>query len=68
MMTAKLFENGRSQAVRLPKECRYRGEEVAVNKIGDIEILMTGFYGQRPRGECLPGAGGILRVNFAKRA
>lgn len=40
MMTAKLFENGRSQAVRLPKECRFPGDEVAVNKIGDIVILM----------------------------
>lgn len=40
MMTAKLFENGRSQAVRLPRECRFDGEEVAVNKIGDIVILM----------------------------
>ena len=26
MMTAKLFENGRSQAVRLPKECRFDGD------------------------------------------
>ncbi len=40
MMTAKIFENGRSQAVRLPKECRFSGEEVAVNKIGDVVILM----------------------------
>ncbi len=40
MMTAKVFENGRSQAVRLPKECRFNGDEVAVNKIGDIVILM----------------------------
>ena len=40
MMTAKIFENGRSQAVRLPKECRFSGDEVAVNKIGDIVILM----------------------------
>jgi len=40
MMTAKLFENGRSQAVRLPKECRFSGDEVAVNKVGDIVILM----------------------------
>ncbi len=40
MMTAKLFENGRSQAVRLPKECRFEGDEVAVNKIGDIVILL----------------------------
>ena len=40
MMTAKLFENGRSQAVRLPKEYRFNGDEVAINKIGDIVILM----------------------------
>ena len=40
MMTAKLFENGRSQAVRLPKEYRFEGEEVAINKIGDIVFLM----------------------------
>ncbi len=40
MMTAKLFENGRCQAVRLPKECRFSGDEVAVNKVGDIVILM----------------------------
>ena len=40
MMTAKLFENGRSQAVRLPKECRFSGDEVAINKVGDIVILM----------------------------
>lgn len=40
MMTAKLLENGRSQAVRLPKEYRFSGEEVAINKIGDIVFLM----------------------------
>ena len=40
MMTAKLFENGRSQAVRLPKECRFSGEEVIVNKICELVILM----------------------------
>lgn len=40
MMTAKVFENGRSQAVRLPKECRFNTEEVAVNRIGDIVLLM----------------------------
>ena len=40
MMTAKVFENGRSQAVRLPKECRFNTDEVAVNRIGDIVILM----------------------------
>ena len=40
MMTAKLFENGRSQAVRLPKQCRFSAEEVNVNKIGDIVMLI----------------------------
>ena len=40
MMTAKVFENGRSQAIRLPKECRFSTEEVMVNKIGDIVILL----------------------------
>ena len=36
MMTAKVFENGRSQAIRLPKECRFTSDEVMVNKIGDL--------------------------------
>ncbi len=40
MMTAKVFENGRSQAVRLPKECRFSTDEVMVNKIGDIVLLL----------------------------
>ena len=40
MLTAKIFENGRSQAVRLPKECRFSSDEVLVNKIGDIVILL----------------------------
>jgi antitoxin VapB len=30
--TAKLFKNGRSQAVRLPKEFRFEGTEVAVRR------------------------------------
>lgn len=38
-MTAKLFENGRSQAVRLPKECRFEGEEVYIQKIGELVVL-----------------------------
>ncbi|MDC7290701.1 type II toxin-antitoxin system VapB family antitoxin [Blautia schinkii] len=40
MMTAKLFGDGRSQAVQFPKECRFSGDEVAVNKIGEIVILL----------------------------
>ncbi len=40
MMTAKLFENGRSQAVRLPKEYRFDADEEMINKIGDVVFLM----------------------------
>jgi len=40
MMTAKIFENGRSQAVRLPKEFRFSSDEVMISKIGEIVILM----------------------------
>ena len=40
MMTAKLFENGRSQAVRLPKQYRFQADEVNVHKIGDIVMLI----------------------------
>jgi antitoxin VapB len=37
--TAKLFMHGRSQAVRLPKDCRFEGKEVKVTKVGDKVIL-----------------------------
>lgn len=37
---AKLFMNGRSQAIRLPKEYRLAGSEVYVRKIEDLVILI----------------------------
>ena len=40
METAKVFANGGSQAVRLPKDCRFSGDEVLVNRIGSVVILM----------------------------
>ena len=40
MDTAKVFANGGSQAVRLPKDCRFSGDEVLVNRIGSVVILM----------------------------
>lgn len=40
MKCAKVFENGRSQAVRLPKEYRVNDSEVSVNKVGDIIMLI----------------------------
>lgn len=36
---AKIFMNGQSQAVRLPKECRLDGKEVFVKKIGNLVVL-----------------------------
>lgn len=39
MQTAKLFKNGRSQAVRLPAEYRFEGDEVLIRRdpvTGDI--------------------------------
>lgn len=40
MQTAKLFNNGRSQAVRLPKELRFSGDDVYIKKIGNMVILL----------------------------
>ena len=37
--TAKLFWSGRSQAVRLPKEYRFEGEEVRIRRHGSAVIL-----------------------------
>lgn len=40
MKNAKLFINGRSQAVRLPKEFQFSGKDVLIQKIGDAVILL----------------------------
>lgn len=40
METAKIFENGRSQAVRLPKKFRLDGSEVFVQRLGHAVILV----------------------------
>ena len=40
--TAKLFKNGRSQAVRLPKEFRFDGNEVAIRRNPDTgEVVIA---------------------------
>lgn len=39
MTTAKLFKNGQSQAVRLPREFRMPGHEVSIRREGDKLIL-----------------------------
>jgi antitoxin VapB len=40
MKTAKLFKNGQSQAVRLPKEFRMAGTEVYIKKQGEAVVLL----------------------------
>jgi antitoxin VapB len=37
--TAKVFMTGRSQAVRLPKSCRFDTDEVLVRRIGRTVLL-----------------------------
>ena len=41
--TAKLFRNGRSQAVRLPREFRFEGDEVRIRQVGDGVLLEPVF-------------------------
>jgi antitoxin VapB len=41
---AKLFRNGRSQAVRLPKDFRVRGREVIVKRFGAMVILVPNVH------------------------
>lgn len=39
METAKIFWSGRSQAVRLPKEFRFKGDKVRIRRHGNAVIL-----------------------------
>lgn len=39
MNRAKIFKNGDSQAIRLPKEFRFQGKEVYIRKEGDNVII-----------------------------
>ena len=39
-MMAKVFKNGRSQAIRLPKEYRVDSEEVYIEKVGHSLVII----------------------------
>jgi len=39
MDTAKIFQNGRSQAVRLPKQFRFSDDDVFIKKVGTMVML-----------------------------
>lgn len=40
METAKLFQNGKSQAVRLPKEFRFGSDRVFIKRVGNAVVLL----------------------------
>lgn len=40
MDTAKIFRNGQSQAIRLPKEYRFEGSKVYLKRMGNAVVLI----------------------------
>jgi len=38
-MVAKVFQNGRSQAIRIPKELRVESDEVYIEKVGNTLVI-----------------------------
>lgn len=44
MSTAKVFQSGNSQAVRLPKEFRFASKEVEIFQRGDEVVLRENRY------------------------
>lgn len=40
MKIAKLFQNGQSQAIRLPKTFRFQGDKVFIKKMGNAVVLL----------------------------
>ena len=55
MERAKLFKNGQSQAVRLPKHLRFEGTEVYARKLGNAVILLPVNDPWGPLREALSG-------------
>ncbi|MBI4319180.1 MAG: antitoxin [Chloroflexi bacterium] len=40
MDKAKIFQNGKSQAIRIPKEYRFRGTKVYLKRVGNVVVLI----------------------------
>lgn len=40
MDTAKIFQNGKSQAIRLPKDYRFSGAKVYLKRVGNAVVLI----------------------------
>jgi antitoxin VapB len=43
MDTARIFQNGQSQAIRLPKEYRFRGDRVYLKRMGNAVVLLPEY-------------------------
>ena len=44
MQTARIFTNGNTQAVSLPKDFRFDDAEVVIKKLGDMVVLLPKPY------------------------
>lgn len=60
--TAKVFSNGASQAVRLPKEFRFDAKEVCVKRIGSAVLL----FPRAGAWDLMAGALGQVDADFAR--
>jgi antitoxin VapB len=63
MKEAKLFRNGQSQAVRLPKEFRLSGKAVYVRQLGDAVMLIP----KRHPWRTLTEACGMFTIDFLSK-
>lgn len=60
MKMAKLFQNGQSQAVRLPKEFRFEGDEVIIKRSGNAVVLIPSNHSW----DALAGSLGKFSADF----
>lgn len=60
MNTAKIFTTGRSQAVRLPKEFRFPGNEVCIKRVGSMVVL----FDPKDRWSLFAGSLGSVTEDF----
>ena len=65
MATARLFKHGGSQAVRLPKEFRFEGKEVLIEKRGEEVVLRPK---QAPNVKTLASVARYMRERFPASA
>lgn len=61
MATAKLFQHGGSQAVRLPRDFRFEGTEVEIEKRGEEVVLRPR---PKPQLKTLADVAHFMQENF----